>query len=220
VTNQPRPPKQRSPLGRYTFFALCLALGGLAVLAVTGVGVSPSAYVALGLAVVGAGLLVGAFLGRARGLIALGIILAMAMPPALIGETVRWDHVRSDIARNRNFDNQTWRPVSFDSVQPSYRSDLGNATLDLTQVDFTGQDGTIDVSAGAGNVKVLLPSTVDTTVTVQNGMGNVTLFGDQQPHGFRNGDESVTNLGSDGTGGGTLNLSINAGMGNVEVVRS
>jgi hypothetical protein len=216
----PRPPKQRSPLGKYTFFALCLALGGLAVLAVTGLAVSPSAYVALGLGVVGAGLLVGAFLGRARGLIALGIILALAMPPALIGETVRWDHVRSDIARNRNFDNQTWRPASFGEVQPSYRSDLGNATLDLSQVDFTGQDSTVDLSAGAGNVKVLLPSTVDTTVTVHNGMGNVTLFGDQQPHGYRDGDQSVTNLGSDGTGGGTLNLSINAGMGNVEVSRS
>jgi phage shock protein PspC (stress-responsive transcriptional regulator) len=220
---RPKPPRQRkprSPLGRYTFFALCLALGGLAVLAVTGLAVPPSGYVALGLGVVGAGLLIGAFMGRARGLIALGIILAIAMPPALIGETVRWDHVRSDIARNRNFDNQTWQPTSFDEVQPTYRSDVGNATLDLSQVDFTGQHGDVTVSAGAGNVDVLLPSAVDTTVTVQNGMGNVDLFGERQSKGMSEESDGVTNLGPDGTGGGDLNLTIHAGMGNVEVSRS
>lgn len=221
VLNRPRPPRQRSPLGRYTFFALCLALGGLAVLAVTGLArPAPSAFVALGLGVVGVGLLVGAFLGRARGLIALGIVLAVAMPPALIGETVPWQQVRSDVARNRDFDDQTWHPASLAEVQPTYRTSLGNGTLDLSKVDFTGHDTTVNLSAGAGNVTVVLPPEVDTTVTVHNGMGNVTLFGQEQPHPYRDGDQAITNLGPDGKGGGTLTLLINAGMGNVEVSRS
>jgi hypothetical protein len=65
---------------------------------------------------------------------------------------------------------------------------------------------------------VRLPANVDTnaTVTMQNGLA--MMFG----HEYTNADVhslAVTDLGSDGVGGGTLRLNLQVNNGRVEVAR-
>ncbi len=75
----PRPPKPRpepSILGRLTFGLGAIALGAMGVIdtAVTDIDFTFRHYVSAAMLLTGVGLLVGAFWGRARGLIALGVI--------------------------------------------------------------------------------------------------------------------------------------------------
>src|SRR5207244_3031574 len=77
-----RAPRPRSMLGRVTLAATLLAAGGAAVLDAAGlVRMDARAYLALAMTVVGLGLLAGAWIGRARWLIAVGLVL---VPPLLV----------------------------------------------------------------------------------------------------------------------------------------
>src|SRR5262245_8026116 len=88
----PRPRPPRSRLGGLTVSVILLVLGGLGVVELIGYDVPTAGYFAAALATVGAGLLVGAWIGRARGLIALGIILALALASITAVEPMRRWH--------------------------------------------------------------------------------------------------------------------------------
>ena len=75
----PKPPKVRSRLGRVIFSLICLALGVLAALEVTTANFLVSTYFAVPLAIVALGLIVGAWFGRARLMILLGVMLSIAL---------------------------------------------------------------------------------------------------------------------------------------------
>ena len=77
---EPRPPRQRKPrersnLGVYTLAAVLIGLGLLGSASILG-WLFPGAvhYFALALLIVGGGLLVGAWFGRSRGLIVMGVL--------------------------------------------------------------------------------------------------------------------------------------------------
>ncbi|BCJ28118.1 PspC domain-containing protein [Actinocatenispora sera] len=212
----PKPPKQKSILGRLTFFLLCLAIGALAVLAAAGLHVPVSAFFALGLVVLGGGLVFGAWRGRARWLIILGCVFALALPVAWFSENAQWDAP----SRSREFapGDHVWVPRDVGSLRPEYNGSVGDSTLDLSNVDFTGQHEAVSVHNSVGDVKVLLPPNVDVTVTLEPGLGDATLFGQrvEAPH---NKSQERTDLGPDGPGGGTLELQIKNNAGDVEVTR-
>lgn len=74
------PPRQpHSPLGWLVVSVAVLSIGVLGLTDLAGAPVPGSAYMALPLAVVGLGLVTGAWYGRARWLIALGAVLAVAL---------------------------------------------------------------------------------------------------------------------------------------------
>jgi phage shock protein PspC (stress-responsive transcriptional regulator) len=184
---QPRPvnPRKRGPI--LFWFAVALitvALGALGVLDLAGVDVAPSAYPALALALSGAILLVGAFFGRAGGLILVGFIAAFAT----IGTT---------IADQWHPHQQTERPLSAASVQDSYHLDVGDLIVDLSQVsDPEALDGrTIEVSAGVGHLDIRVPPGV-TVVTHSeiSGPGGINAFG-QDTGGVNTVVDSVHNAG-------------------------
>ncbi|GIL27585.1 PspC domain-containing protein [Actinocatenispora comari] len=212
----PKPPKQKSILGRLTFFVLCLAIGALAVLAAAGLHVPVSAFFALGLVVLGGGLVFGAWRGRARWLIILGCVFALALPVAWFSENAQWDAP----PQSREFSpgDHVWAPQDVRSLRPEYNGSVGDSTLDLSNVDFTGQHEMVSVHNSVGDVKVLLPPNVDVTVTLEPGLGDATLFGQsvESPH---NKTQERTDLGPDGRGGGTLELQIKDNAGDVEVTR-
>jgi hypothetical protein len=212
----PKPPKQKSILGRLTFFVLCLAIGALAVLAAAGLHVPVSAFFALGLVVLGGGLVFGAWRGRARWLIILGCVFALALPIAWVSENAQWDAP----PQSREFSpgDHVWAPQDVRSLRPEYNGSVGDSTLDLSSVDFTGQHEMVSVHNSVGDVKVLLPPNVDVTVTLEPGLGDATLFGQsvESPH---NKTQERTDLGPDGRGGGTLELRIKNNAGDVEVTR-
>ena len=209
-TKPPKRPKERSALGAATFSLVFLAIGAVAVLDLTDVVAVPSSgYFATALVTVALGLLVGAWFGRARWLIALGLTAAAALGIATL--------VESQSGTDHNPGPVVWSPASYDMMANRYRNRFGG-TLDLTRVDFTGRDARVSISAGVGSLTVIVPPNVDVTTTAQVRAGDIQLF-DQHWSGVDRQPHSVTDLGEDGAGGGTLHLELEIEAGNVEVNR-
>jgi hypothetical protein len=214
---QPGPPpvpapvkerKERSVLGRLTLSALLLVLGVTAALD-AGNAVDPQArhYLALSAGVLGIGLVVGAWRGRARGLIWLGIPLTLAL--VVVGT--------AEVSLDGGTGDRQYRPQSIAEVREDYRIGAGSIRLDLSDLDFTGQSVTSKVSAGVGNVEVLVPREVDVEVIGRTGLGERELFGERDDDLQ---DRTVFDDGPDGEGGGRLQLVLEVGLGRVEVERA
>ena len=203
----PRRPRERSKLGRLTFFAVIVVIGLMAAIDMAGASIAVSAYFAAALVTIALGLVVGAWLGRARGLIALGLIAALGLIVSTGAENL-----------GGRIGNSVYRPLTLQAVADRYDYAVGNATLDLRQVDFTGQRQNVTVTMKVGQLKVLLPETVDTTATIRMENGRAQVLG-KNFDGREIDGQQVSDLGSDGTGGGTLNLNLQMDTGNLEVLR-
>ena len=207
----PRPePRPRSVLFAATISCVVIALGILGAVDSAGGRVAADAYPALALAMVGAGLVVGAWVGRSRGLIVVGLLLALATASAVgaerVGGTLSDDRVDVNL-----------RPTTVAALPTSVEYGVGNATYDLLAIDFTGAAVTSSLSIGAGEIVVIVPRDVDVTAAANIGVGQADLFG--QESGGPGVQRTVTDLGADGPGGGTLDLTLDAGVGHLEVRR-
>jgi hypothetical protein len=206
---RPKRPRERSKLGRLTLSVMCLAL---AVVVVVDVGahlpVSDDVYVAVALAVIGLGLLVGAWFGRARWLILLGVVGTIAL-----AGTVAVDTVGPDFSGPRDV---SITPAALDELDSAYQTQLGDVYVDLSKLDFDDQSHSLYVGVDlAGSITVVLPKDVDANVTVDSQTGSTMLFGRE----YRGQTAVVTDTGTDGPGDGQLDLHIQMGVGNVEVRR-
>jgi len=187
-----------------------VAIGLVAILDLTNlVRVLPSTYFAAVLVTIALGLLVGAWFGRARWLIALGLVAACALGISTVAESY---------TRLRSEEDVVWAPASYAVLADRYETRLGNATLDLTRVDFTGQDGRVSVDVNLGEVKVILPPTVDVTVRLEVNAGDAFVL-DRRYGDFRGSQREVTDLGEDGAGGGRLLLDLRVNAATAEVTR-
>lgn len=165
-TPPPKPREPRSPLGRITL-SLTLLVAGLLIGwdIATGHDVPVELVFASCLAVVGLGLVVGAFAGRARGLIMLGAFLTLATSVASF----------SHVGLRGGVGDRTWTPTTAAAVESHspYRLGMGDARLDLTQLDLVpGQTVNVDVRLGVGHLTVLVPpgTTVDADADVRAGV--------------------------------------------------
>lgn len=205
----PPPPRERSRLGTVTFSMIFVVLGLVAAIDLTDAAPTPpSAYFAAVLATIAVGLLVGAWFGRARWLIALGLVAAAAVGISSLAES----------AGQARYDDVTWRPASYEQVALRYETTFGNAVLDLRNVDFTDQRSDVTVRVSLGELRVYLPPEVDVRTEVDVGAGEARVLGERWS-GFDQGPRIVSDLGSDGAGGGDLTLRIRVSAGDVEVVR-
>ncbi|NUT37472.1 MAG: PspC domain-containing protein [Hamadaea sp.] len=210
----PKPPKEHSRLSSLIFSVGLVILGVMALFDVADqYSIPGSTYVAAALAVVGAGLLLGAWVGRARGMIVLGIVLALALSVSAIDED--GDGFRPS---SRSGGEVTWQPDTLAALRGDYDHQFGSATLDLRDLDFTGQERTVRVEIEGGDLQVLLPDDVDVVATTNVQLGNADVL-DRSANGVRIKDFVVTDLGDDGAGGGKLNLELDVRMGNAEVTR-
>ncbi len=146
-----------------------LGIGVLGLVDTAGLAVPGSAYPALVLTTIGAMLVVGAFYGRAGGLILAGLVAAVATLGATAGDRVDAAQVDS-------------RPQTAAEVFPSYDLWAGEIVLDLTEVqDLDELDGrTIRLDATLGEIRVLVPTDLDVVAqaTIRTA-GSTDLFGDQ-----------------------------------------
>jgi phage shock protein PspC (stress-responsive transcriptional regulator) len=169
----PRPanPRKRGPiLFWFTLALIALAIGVLGTVDVSGVEVAGSAYPALALGITAVMLVVGAFYGRAGGLILLGLLIT---PGLAVGT----------LAENYDSDTVTVTPLSADGVRDEYTMDAGETVVDLSQVaDPEELDGrTVTVDGGLGRIEVIVPDDVDVDVTADvGGPGDVSVFGDHR----------------------------------------
>ncbi len=207
-----RPAKKRSRLGRIVLSAALLIVGAIAALDRLGVvGIGPAAYLAAALSVIGGGLLVGAWYGRSRGLIVVGLLLCLALAAVTMAT-----HITGP---GKGVGTRLWPATTVAEIRPSYDLGVGDATLDLRNVDFTDTPATTTrVHVGIGALIVHVPPNVDVTVQAKTGAGSMDLFG--QHSDGTSVHRTVTDPGADGPGaGGTLALSIDNGIGDVEVTR-
>jgi len=206
----PKPPRQRSKLGRLTLSVIAIALGLMFIVNLNGGSIPAPVYLGTVLFLIAVGLIVGAWFGRARWLIPVGVVMTILLA---VGASANRFSNAQDVA------NIDATPALLSDVQPTYSTDVGNIHLDLSQVDFTGQTVDVEVdSTLGGNVEVILPPTVDAVVKTSVQGGNCDLFGKNLGGGL-NQEHTVTDYGTDGQGGGTLNLTVDVNFGNVEVHR-
>ncbi|MBQ1025698.1 PspC domain-containing protein [Micromonospora sp. C95] len=207
----PRKPRERSALGPVTFSLIFVALGLVGVLDLLDVfGIGASAYFAAALAVIGLGLLVGTWFGRARWLIALGLVTAAALAVVTVVES--YDRVRGVDGA------VTWAPTNHRDLANRYEQSFGDAVLDLRAIDFSQQETEVTVAINFGEATVVLPPNVDVTAVTQVTAGDADVLG-QRTQGMDNRAADVVDLGPDGAGGGKLRLNLHVNAGHMEVTR-
>jgi hypothetical protein len=193
-------------LGRVTFGVMAIALGVLALLDNTTSVIDPSArhYIALAMTVLGIGLLAGAFIGRARWLILVGVLGL----PFLFGSP----------ALEYDFDDwgsatvyQT--PTEFDDIPAEYDHSIGKFIVDLRELPWNGEEVELAVSMSIGELRILLPENVSVAGTADVGIGHVE-FGTDQSSGL--GPELA--LHADGSNG-AINLDAKLGIGEIDIDR-
>ncbi|MGW6982156.1 PspC domain-containing protein [Streptomyces sp. NPDC054932] len=214
------PARPRGGIGGRVFVLALLA--GMAGTAATWegnpLGEALQTGLAAALVVFGLGLAVSSLLGRTGfGTVVLavftaGLLAGAAVLPRDIGTD--WREVE-------------WRPAAVADVRPVYEAGTGLATLDLSRLDVPkGTTVSVDASIDAGRLKVLLPRevTAQADVTVRR-MGDIQLPGDYAGRIEQAGPGKQTRTQTlappAGTeAGGTIELHLSAGLGQVEVARA
>ncbi|EHR49071.1 putative stress-responsive transcriptional regulator [Saccharomonospora marina XMU15] len=208
----PPPPRPRRPRSKVAFATLGLAIvvGGVgsALVAEAVPWFTAAHVIGLVLGVVGAGLVLSAFLGGGQWLTGLAVPLAVA---GLVLTALPLNDFRGGVGE------LDAAPRTAAEVLPVYERTAGEIQLDLRQLQATTLVETA-VRNGAGNITVIVPATADVTYQCEAGVGNVDCLGRQQS-GAGTAPISGVDLGDDGEGGQRLSLEVVAGAGNVEVRR-
>lgn len=210
VTQAPhrvRPPRERSRLGVLTAGSAMIAVSVAVLLDGLGtITLDVGRFPALALVILGAGLVVSAWWGRARGAIVLGVL---TLPVALVLSLV---HVPfgGDIA------SRTLSPRRIDPFPSSQRLLAGELFVDLTRVDMAGSSRTLEIEMGAGSAHLVVPRDVTVHLVAEVGLGALTIMG--QPD--RLGVDLIEDLTLPGEPGrGVLVLRVDQGIGNLDLYR-
>jgi phage shock protein PspC (stress-responsive transcriptional regulator) len=196
-----RPRRERSILGRLTVGTVFIVLGTMLVLDTSDV-IRPSFnhYVAVAVAVIGLGLVVGSVVGRSRGLIVLGILLL----PLLLASTV------VTAAFDGGWGDPVYRPVTLDEIDARYNLSGGDLELDLRRVDLSGSEVSIEADVGFGRLLVLIPDGAGYDITAHVGFGDIDFEGSHE-----GGIDVDQRFIRDGVG--TFELDLDVGFGQIEI---
>ncbi|MER8237116.1 PspC domain-containing protein [Streptomyces sp. NPDC094049] len=167
------------------------------------------------LTVFGVGLVVSGFVGRTgfgtvfhTVVTASLLALATALPSDISTEWVR----------------DTWKPTSVTAVQPHYEVGTGVGTLDLSGLPVpAGTTVSTSVGVGAGQVKVIVPKDTVVRLHAEVALGDLRLPGEPADDIDIAPDRDVTRTLEPPAGttpAGTLDLSLEVGIGQVEVTRA
>ncbi|MDQ3782246.1 MAG: cell wall-active antibiotics response protein, partial [Actinomycetota bacterium] len=210
VASPPPPPPRpavrgpRSYLGRLTMACLLITIGILALLRnLDAVDLEARHFAAAGVLVVGLGLLVGSFFGRARGLILVGLL---AVPVMVAATAVR-------VPLSGDWGRETVRPLGTGELRPEYEHGVGRFVLDLTEVGPLTETTAVSVDQGIGELEVLVPDDLSVSVDAAVAAGEVEVF-DRTDDGL---DVSSTYPGQ--AGEPTLELDLDLGIGRISVAR-
>lgn len=215
-TARPLPPVEpASPLGRSTVG--CLALGAALLWALAAADVvSPDLgdVLALLLLGVGAGLLVGARYGRARWLVAPGLVLVVALVAVSAVE----------VPLRGGFGERRHEPLVAAELGEPFRLTAGEMVIDLRSLDLpapgpTAEPVSLVASVGAGSLEVVVPEGVTILLRSEVGAGEVLYPGSARRRSTEGigVDENLTLRGAEGAG--TIELDLEVGLGEVEVTR-
>ena len=201
----PPKPKETSYLGRITIGVVLVSLGVLAILDnIPGLPIEPQPrhYIALATVVIGLGLMVGGFVGRARWLILIGALL---VPTLLFSPVFEYDWNTDEFDR-------TVSPDTFAELEESYTQDVGNLVIDLTDLPWDGETVDLTVAVDAGNIEIWIPPGVGLEGEASVDVGHVGAFG-RESSGLGNPSLQFDNPGP----AGTVVLDAAVDLGNIDI---
>lgn len=209
VAPAPRVRREPSPLGGITASLALIVTGVLFALRENGVdGLTTPRILAVTLLVLGAGLLVGTWWGRAPWLLPVGLVVALLLAGSAAAG-------RSGL--DGGLGERSWRAVD----GGSYSLGAGEATLDLR--GLRGVDAaSVEASVGFGQLIVLVPQGMSVGIESSVGLGEVTsddaagLPRERRDRDFGGREEDFVVGDPDDV---TVELDLEVGMGEIEVRR-
>jgi phage shock protein PspC (stress-responsive transcriptional regulator) len=207
----PRRPGDRVAARRLrllTLLVLGLTAGGLVLADHTGIPVPPAVYAATALLVVGLALVAATWFGRARGLLALGLLLVPVVAFTSVvgphGQLDRWT---------------TARPVYTRTAQLPPAGDVlpgGALVVDLSRLTVD-TDTTYSAHVGTGQLEVLVPEDVNVALRYRVDQGALTIYDEEAQFGTHL--EGVTAPPVALADAPTLTLDLSVDHGHLEVRR-
>lgn len=164
ASEQGRKPRRRrrSVTGPLTVAVLLVLAGGVLLLAGLAVHeTSIATALAVAVMVAGAGLAVSAFFVPARGLLALGAVLAV--PLVLVADT--------DVSLWSGTGERRVEITSPDDLQDEYRYGIGELVVDMRRLDLAGAARRVDIGLVVGKIRVYVPDSVELVIDADIGAG-------------------------------------------------
>nr|MCQ3812556.1 PspC domain-containing protein [Acidimicrobiia bacterium] len=138
--------RERSFLGPIASAAMLIVVGGVVILDRFEVfDTDPTLLVAVLVLIVGAVLVMSAFLGRAHGLILVGALLSAVL---VVGTAADIRSVWSGIGTERV------EATNLGELEDEYRHGIGKLVVDLREVDFNGQSTTLNLGLTIGELLI------------------------------------------------------------------
>ncbi len=162
------PPRPPSPLALYACAAVLLTIGLLAIVSqAMELSVRPGQFFGAALTVIGIGLIVGAWWGRARIL----ILVALLLVPVAIGASFVTAPLEGGVGDHR------YVPATVAELQDEYRSLSGRTILDLQDLQTSPQEIHIAASVAIGQLVVILPEGASVELRTRVGAGDSYVLG-------------------------------------------
>ncbi|HEY7848267.1 MAG TPA: PspC domain-containing protein [Candidatus Limnocylindria bacterium] len=199
---EPRSEAPRSPLGWYITAAVLIVVGVAAILdRATTLTMLPGQYVGLALTVVGGGLVIGSWWGRARVLILPALlVLLLGLPAAFM-----------TVPLQGGVGGPYHAPTSMAELEDHYQLAFGKLTLDLTALPLSTEPVNVGAAVGAGGLEVIVPDNAQLRVDTDVGAGFTYVLGHSQ------GGTDLSNHYESGDLGRLIVLDLAVGIGGIEV---
>ena len=200
-------PRRRGPILFWFTLALIALLEGVLGLAdVAGADVSGSAYAALAVGVTGVMLVLGAFWGRAGGLILVGLATTMWLVGSVAAQEI-------DGPSRHVYAGPTTTAAA---ISGDYEIGAGEMLVDLTRIsDPTALDGhRLKIGAGVGKISVVVPDEWSVHADAQVGVGEVQGLDGSEHNGL--GIDSSSGVSGD-EGQPDIDLDVHLGVGSIEI---
>jgi phage shock protein PspC (stress-responsive transcriptional regulator) len=192
-----------SPLGWYVLGAALIAVGAMALAGtVADVAFAPGTYGGVVLAIIGLGLLIGAWVGHARFLIVIGLLL---LPFA-------WGASLIDMPIRGAWGNQVFTPSATTDIREAYHVAGGRLVLDLSRIETNGEPVTVSATVAMGELRVLVPDGATVEMDATLGAGTLRLLDGADDNGTDLDDHLVV-----GSGAPDFILDLDAGIGTIRV---
>jgi len=201
--------RRRTPFLGPIGLALLLLFSGLSVFAgqVGWWDIDPASFLAICLMILGSVLVVSAFVGRARGLIWLGLFLLPLAWAIAAADLTWWDGIGEEL-------------VTVDSLvelEDEYRWGIGEFHVDLSDLDLDGETRTLAVGLTIGELKIWVPSTIGVEIEIDGRAGSAIVSDRDLRINDDGVDVEVDRVAGD-PAGGTLLLDVDIGFGEAEVI--
>ncbi|GAB1508562.1 PspC domain-containing protein [Actinophytocola sp. KF-1] len=204
----PEPPvkRRRSRIGTMTVGLALVAAAGMSF--AMGGWITPQHIVGVVLAILGLGMVAGAFLRGGRGLIALAVPLSVAGLALTVVSPDGYNGI-GDL---------TAQPTSLAQLDREYERSVGDVTVNLTSLPLSDEVVEVRARTGAGVVEVIVPEDADVVVTCEAERGTVECL-DREESGLDVRVDEYESLGNDGAGGQRIEIEAEVNTGSVEVRR-